>query len=41
MFQPRMTITLASSAMRREIPWLVAVAILAVALIALSEGYLA
>jgi hypothetical protein len=41
MFHPRVMIDLANSAVKREIPWLVAVAVLAVALIALSEGYFA
>jgi hypothetical protein len=37
----KMVITIASSAVRRELPWLVAVAISALVLVALAEGYLA
>jgi hypothetical protein len=41
MFESKMRIELASSALRREIPWLVAVVVSVVVLIALAEGYLA
>jgi hypothetical protein len=41
MYQTRMMNALASSAVRREIPWLVAVVISAVALVALAYGYFA
>jgi len=41
MLQPRMMVALANSALRREIPWMVAVAVSVVALIALAEGYFA
>ena len=41
MYQTRMMIISASSAVRREIPWLVALVISAMALIALANGYFA